>query len=178
MIHSRLCFSRLFHPARFRKTSKPTASSHFGKTRPIMSPYTLIPAYTQLASLRSLSKPSLPRITHLCLCFGFLLQIIYTYRPFFLLTLLHPSHSFFTELRTFMPRVCGAVCSRRPLKRNVRSLRGEGRESALQAQVGVWMCVWIERVRRAGRAKSMRRRGRRSERGSIVAVGMWTGLRR
>jgi hypothetical protein len=97
--------------------------------------------------------------------------MIYTYRPFFLLTLLHPSHSFFTELRTFMPRICGAVCSRRPLKRDVRSLRGEGRESALQAQVGVWMCVWIERVRRAGRAKSIRRRGRRSERGSILAVG-------
>lgn len=44
--------------------------------------------------------------THRCLCFGFLLQIIYTYFPFFLLTLLHPSHSFLTELRTFMPRVC------------------------------------------------------------------------
>jgi len=31
--------------------------------------------------------------------------MIYTYFPPFRLTLLHPSHSFLTELRTFMPRV-------------------------------------------------------------------------
>lgn len=48
-------------------------------------------------------------ITHLCLCFGFFEQMIYTYFPPFRLTLLHPLHSFFTELRTFMPRTCSAV---------------------------------------------------------------------
>jgi hypothetical protein len=97
--------------------------------------------------------------------------MMYTYLPFFLLTLLHPSHSFLTELRTFMPLVCGGVCSLRPLKRDVSSLMGErrvGRKSALQAHVGVWM--W--RVRRAGRreVKTVRRRGRRSDCGSILAV--------
>ena len=112
--------------------------------------------------------------------------MIYTYRPFFLLTLLHPSHSFLTELRTFMPRVCGAVCTRRPLKRDVRSempglgcrRRSEGRTSVLQAQVGVWMCVCMERVRRAtwrARAKMVRRSGRRRERGSIL-LGCIRGL--
>jgi hypothetical protein len=42
--------------------------------------------------------------TYLCLCFGFFEQIMYTYLPPFLLTLLQPSHSFLTELRTFIPR--------------------------------------------------------------------------
>lgn len=31
---------------------------------------------------------------------------MYTYFPPFLLTLLHPLHSFFTELRTFIPLIC------------------------------------------------------------------------
>jgi hypothetical protein len=82
--------------------------------------------------------------THLCLCFGFLLQIIYTYLPFFLLTLLHPSHSFFTELRTFMPLACALFCNSKPLKRAVRSSSGcardgrrLGRNKVLHAQVGV-----------------------------------------
>jgi hypothetical protein len=112
---------------------------------------------------------------HLCLCFGFLLQIIYTYRPFFLRTLLHPSHIFLTELRTFIPRTCGAVCRRIPLKRAVKSASGcgvrvarrFGRKSVLQAHVGVWM--W--RARGAARrrvGKRVRRSGRRSERGSIL----------
>ena len=47
--------------------------------------------------------------TYLCLCFGFLLQIMYTYFPPFRFTLLHPSHSFLTELRTFIPRICCRV---------------------------------------------------------------------
>lgn len=69
-------------------------------------PYVSIPAYMDaLVPFPYLFKPN-RILTHLCLCFGFFEQIIYTYRPFFLLTLLHPSHSFLTELRTFMPRVC------------------------------------------------------------------------
>jgi hypothetical protein len=139
------------------------------------------PIHPCLPLISPLSQKSciLPRQiqTHLCLCFGFLLQIIYTYLPFFRLTLLHPSHSFLTELRTFMPRFCGAVCSRSPLKRVVRSASVLGRESALQAQVGVWMCVWMKRERRAGRAKRVRRRGRRRERASMV-VGWCVGVLR
>jgi hypothetical protein len=52
--------------------------------------------------------------------------------------------------------------------------RSDGRRSVLlQPHVGVCMCVWSERVRRTverGRAKSVRRRGRRRDRGSMVAV--------
>jgi hypothetical protein len=171
------------------------SSSLFAPSHDHLSPRShrsLILAYHTLA--RFLSTPS-NTATYLCLCFGFLLQIIYTYRPFFLRTLLHPSHSFFTwakvsdrshfvprslltELLTFMPRVCSAS----PLKRDVRSWmpalgcwrRSEGRRSVLlQPHVGVCMCVWIERVRKAvvrGRAKSVRRSGRRRERGSMVTV--------
>jgi hypothetical protein len=135
------------------------------------------------------SPKSLPRTqSYLCLCFGFLLQMIYTYRPFFLLTLLHPSHIFLTELRTFMPRVCGAVCRRRPLKRAVRSASGccvraarrLGRKSVLQAHVGVWM--WRARGARREVGRRVRRSGRRRERGSILGelrfveaggVGSW-----
>lgn len=36
---------------------------------------------------------------------------MYTYLPPFLLTLLQPSHSFLTELRTFMPRICCLLTS-------------------------------------------------------------------
>ena len=36
---------------------------------------------------------------------------MYTYWPPFLLTLLQPSHSFLTELRTFIPRTCCLVAS-------------------------------------------------------------------
>lgn len=72
------------------------------------------------AIIRSLSLPTpksvsfptmtIPEgITYLCLCFGFLLQMMYTYLPPFLRTLLHPSHSFLTELRTFIPRTCCLV---------------------------------------------------------------------
>jgi hypothetical protein len=137
----------------------------------------------------SISPKPLPSTQpYLCLCFGFLLQIIYTYRPFFLLTLLHPSHIFLTELRTFMPRVCGAVCRRRPLKRAVRSASGccvraarrLGRKSVLQAHVGVWM--WRARGARREVGKRVRRSGRRRDRGSILGglrfvgaggVGSW-----
>lgn len=61
--------------------------------------------------------------TYLCLCFGFLLQIMYTYFPPFRRTLLHPSHSFFTELLTFIPRICclaksPLACLFAPLMRN------------------------------------------------------------
>jgi hypothetical protein len=113
--------------------------------------------------------------THLCLCFGFLLQIIYTYLPPFLRTLLHPSHSFFTELRTFMPRVCCAPCMRSPERRDVSALRTDGRarrSSGLQAHVEVWMWVWRERARWLvrGKRKRVRRMGRRRDRGSISAV--------
>jgi hypothetical protein len=37
--------------------------------------------------------------------------MMYTYLPPFLLTLLQPSHSFFTELRTFIPRICCLLAS-------------------------------------------------------------------
>jgi hypothetical protein len=36
---------------------------------------------------------------------------MYTYLPPFLLTLLQPSHSFLTELRTFIPRTCCLLAS-------------------------------------------------------------------
>ena len=36
---------------------------------------------------------------------------MYTYLPPFLLTLLQPSHSFLTELRTFIPRICCVLTS-------------------------------------------------------------------
>lgn len=102
--------------------------------------------------------------------------MIYTYRPFFLLTLLHPSQSFLTELRTFMPRTCCAsgpdtigavICvpSRSPAKRVRRLL--------------VWDCesvgrafVWRERTG-VRTAKRVRRTGRRSARGSILVVASW-----
>jgi hypothetical protein len=137
----------------------------------------------------SLHSPLDKQFPYLCLCFGFLLQIIYTYLPFFRLTLLHPSHSFLTELRTFMPRVCCAgVCRRSPLKRAARSVSGccacvcarswcrLGRKSVLHAHVGVWM--WRARWARRVVGKRVRRSGKRSERGSIlggVLVGTFTG---
>jgi len=100
--------------------------------------------------------------------------MIYTYRPFFLLTLLHPSHSFLTELLTFMPRECCAACNRRPLKRAVRSSSGcargwrrLGRRRVLQAHVGVWMWRCRKKVRED--EKSVRPRGKRRDRGSILA---------
>ena len=49
--------------------------------------------------------------TYLCLCLGFFEQMMYTYLPPFLLTLLQPSHSFLTELRTFIPRTCCLLAS-------------------------------------------------------------------
>jgi hypothetical protein len=158
----------------------------------IYSPYPpLIPSLTlPISNVSTPFPPKYPPSTqsYLCLCFGFLLQIIYTYRPFFLLTLLHPSHIFLTELRTFMPRVCGAVCRRRPLKRAVRSASGccvraarrLGRKSVLQAHVGVWM--WRARGARREIGRRVRRSGRRRERGSILGelrfveaggVGSW-----
>lgn len=88
--------------------------------------------------------------TYLCLCFGFLLQIIYTYFPPFRLTLLHPSHSFFTELRTFMPRICCRATARivPPLFSSCRFRMAAVRESVgllrvtvvvLIARVWVWL---------------------------------------
>jgi hypothetical protein len=52
----------------------------------------------------SFTVAELEKATYLCLCFGFFEQMMYTYLPPFLLTLLQPSHSFLTELRTFIPR--------------------------------------------------------------------------
>jgi hypothetical protein len=101
---------------------------------------------------------------------------MYTYRPPFLLTLLHPSHNFLTELRTFMPRACCASCSRSPLKRDVRSWRGcgcwraarrVGRRRVLHPQVGVWM--WRARRARREEGNTVRRSGNRRERESILA---------
>jgi len=57
--------------------------------------------------------------------------------------------------------------------------RSEGRRRVLQPQVSVWMCVCIERARKAGErgcAKKVRRRGRRRELGSILAVWWGCGL--
>lgn len=59
--------------------------------------------------------------------------------------------------------------------------RSEGRTSVLQAHVGVWMCVCMERVRRAVwrvRANMVRRSGRRRERGSMVVVVLGWGYSR
>ncbi|KAF9735267.1 hypothetical protein PMIN01_06672 [Paraphaeosphaeria minitans] len=107
--------------------------------------------------------------TYLCLCFGFLLQIMYTYLPFFLRTLLHPSHSFFTDDRTFMPRVC--CCIRSPANRDDRLAIGEDVLWRHGRAAGVWRAR--ERVdRRAGVVeRKVRRSGRRSVRASIVAAG-------
>jgi hypothetical protein len=145
---------------------------------------TFILAYPSISTLPHI--PSSPRSTYLCLCFGFLLQIIYTYRPFFLRTLLHPSHSFLTELRTFMPRDCilaAPLPTLSPANRELRSWtpdcgarRRLGRRSVLQAQVGVWMCeVWMRERRVVRGAKRVRRSGRRTARGSILAIrcGCW-----
>lgn len=146
---------------------------------PLMySSRTFILAYPSISTLPHI--PSSPRSTYLCLCFGFLLQIIYTYRPFFLRTLLHPSHSFLTELRTFMPRACILAApppTLSPANREVRSWtpdcgarRRLGRRSVLHAQVGVWMCeVWMRERRVVRGAKRVRRSGRRTARGSILA---------
>ncbi|KAK7188756.1 hypothetical protein PSPO01_05389 [Paraphaeosphaeria sporulosa] len=115
--------------------------------------------------------------TYLCLCFGFLLQMMYTYFPFFLRTLLHPSHSFFTDDRTFMPRVC--CCIRSPANRDDK-LAMAGDDWRHGRAAGVWSAR--EMVgRRAGVAaeRKVRRSGRRSVCASIVAarvdltVGSW-----
>jgi hypothetical protein len=112
----------------------------------ISVPIAISPLHPCLNQCQCSTLHAIPKThnSYLCLCFGFLLQMIYTYLPFFLLTLLHPSHSFLTELRTFMPRICGAVCRRRLLKREARSATGcwrswcrLGRKSVLQAHVGV-----------------------------------------
>jgi hypothetical protein len=102
------------------------------------------------------------------LCFGFLLQIIYTYFPFFLLTLLHPSHSFLTELRTFIPLVCSTFCGiRRFDKRDVRAevVVGFVVEIIGRRRAHVWMLRW------RGVVKKRRRSGRRRVRGNIVVEG-------
>jgi hypothetical protein len=99
--------------------------------------------------------------------------MIYTYLPFFLRTLLHPSHSFLTDDRTFMPRVC--CCIRRPVNRAVR-LVIVGEAALLLCRHGRAAGVWIARVmvgRRAGVERKVRRSGRREVRASIVAV--WDG---
>lgn len=106
---------------------------------------------------------------------GFFEQIIYTYLPFFLRTLLHPSHSFLTELRTFMPRVCcctndctadcDCACTRNPLKREIRLCVGDWQDE----RAGREPHVWIERAG-VRMAKTVRRSGRRRARGSIVRV--------
>ena len=62
-------------------------------------------------SVTYLQSQNLKPITYLCLCLGFFEQIMYTYLPPFLLTLLQPSHSFLTELRTFIPRTCSLLTS-------------------------------------------------------------------
>lgn len=121
----------------------------------------------------SILDPSSTLKTHLCLCLGFFEQMIYTYLPFFLLTLLHPSHSFLTELRTFMPLVCctspdaGAGA---PIRSPAIRVSRLGVGAWLHASVGraAEINVWSERM---GRAKSVRRLGRRRARASISASG-------
>lgn len=88
--------------------------------------------------LRAGSEP-----THLCLCFGFFEQMMYTYFPPFLLTLLHPLHSFLTELRTFMPLTCSpALLRARPCALddgllNLRRWKEVAREDGVEAVVTV-----------------------------------------
>lgn len=71
---------------------------------------------SNLACIPEVSQPFIDHKTqhartHLCLCLGFFEQMMYTYLPPFLLTLLQPSHSFLTELRTFIPRTCCLLTS-------------------------------------------------------------------
>ena len=96
---------------------------------------------------------------------------MYTYFPFFRLTLLHPSHSFLTELRTFMPRTCVRVCDciLRPAKREMRVEALEGESVGRHKSVHVWI-AFVEILERSGAVKRVRRRGRSSVRGSMVAV--------
>lgn len=129
-----------------------------------------------LALLSNLARSAPPQTqpTHLCLCFGFFEQIIYTYRPFFLRTLLHPSHSFLTELRTFMPRVC--CCTNAPVTDCAEICNPILRPLNGATKLDVCVCdrsdgrtehVWIERT---GRAKRVRLKGMSIERASILAI--------
>lgn len=169
-------------------TSSPTPSRQTPSHTPSRSKS---PPYHHRLSLPTLSvspaptqspHPSHPSphkknpLTHLCLCFGFLLQIIYTYFPFFLRTLLHPSHSFLTELRTFIPLVCCCcVCSRKPLNRELSSAKVFGFRR-IEGRCCERVEVWIERAAAEGSAGRVDRRvcrsGRRRVRGSIAAAGL------
>jgi len=72
------------------------------------------PAPIRTFSLLIIFFPNqIPYFPCLCLCFGFSEQMIYTvpgpFFPPFLLTDLHPSQSFFTELLVFIPRICSPI---------------------------------------------------------------------
>ena len=85
-------------------------------------------------------------VAYLCLCLAFFEQIIYTYFPPFLLTLLHPSQSFFTELRTFIPRICCLVTTRllcAGLPCNRRVWNAERRGVGLVLAVLHWRIGWL-----------------------------------
>jgi len=101
---------------------------------------------------------------------------MYTYLPPFLLTLLQPSHSFLTELRTFIPRICCLLTSFMTglagltlsfWKADVRDLVCEPhvREEHDRANVGTDARVLIE-----GAAKERRRSARAAVVESMAAV--------
>jgi hypothetical protein len=101
--------------------------------------------------------------------------MIYTYLPFFLRTLLHPSHIFLTELRTFMPRVCVCDCTLNAANRVDRSKLEVGVSRSAVRRGEEVLC--IERahavVRRSGaEVKRVRRSGRMRVWASMVAVLM------
>lgn len=103
--------------------------------------------------------------------------MIYTYFPFFLRTLLHPSHSFFTLDRTFIPRVC-CVCPpiRTALNRPASAVMlvvGPAVRGAEAAIVGrsAELQVWRVRLGAAmAEERRVRRSGRRNVRASILTV--------
>lgn len=105
---------------------------------------------------------------------------MYTYFPPFRLTLLHPSQSFFTDVRTFIPRVCvvhielaTAVERCDDVETDVRERRASDDVSARVGRDGpvVVSCrVQVVGVRRHGELRSVRRAGRMTVRASIVAI--------
>lgn len=106
--------------------------------------------------------------------------MIYTYFPPFLRTDLHPSQSFFTDVRTFMPRVwvthielATAVERCDDREADVRERRASDDVSARLGRDGLAVVryrVQVVVVRRDGERRSVRRAGRSSVRGSIVAI--------
>jgi hypothetical protein len=95
-----------------------------------------------------------------------LLQIIYTYLPFFLLTLLQPSHNFFTDDLTFIPLVCVVGWTLKFAKSAVKLCDwSAGRANEVRLQVCIERAV---EVVRSVEARSVLRRGRRRVHGSIV----------